>query len=106
MIGVKRVYDKPSPEDGERVLVDRLWPRGLTKDCAAVDLWLKDLAPSTELRKWFEHDPAKWAVFQARYRKELDGHKEELKLLKKKNEESDRHAGIRRKTRNTTELWF
>jgi uncharacterized protein YeaO (DUF488 family) len=66
MIGVKRVYDKPSPEDGERVLVDRLWPRGLTKDRAAVDLWLKDLAPSTELRKWFEHDPAKWAVFQAR----------------------------------------
>ncbi len=84
MIGVKRVYDKPSPEDGLRVLVDRLWPRGLTKDCAAVNLWLKDLAPSTELRKWFEHDPGKWSEFQARYRKELDGRKEELKLLKTK----------------------
>ena len=87
MIGVKRVYDKPSPKDGLRVLVDRLWPRGSTKDRAAVDLWVKDLAPSTELRKWFEHDPAKWNEFQARYRKELDEHKEELKLLKTKTKD-------------------
>ena len=85
MIGIKRVYDKPSRKDGLRVLVDRLWPRGLTKDRAAVDLWLKDLAPSTELRKWFEHDPAKWDCFQVRYQKELDRHKEELKLLKTKS---------------------
>jgi uncharacterized protein YeaO (DUF488 family) len=87
MIGVKRVYDKPSPKDGLRVLVDRLWPRGLTKDRAAVDLWLKDVAPSVELRKWFEHDPAKWDQFQARYRKELSKQKDGLKLLKAKAKE-------------------
>jgi len=88
MIGVKRVYDNPSPKDGLRVLVDRLWPRGLTKDRASVDLWLKDLAPSAELRKWFEHDPAKWDQFQSRYRKELDKQKDALKLLKAKAKEN------------------
>jgi len=71
MIQLKRVYEKPSSKDGLRVLIDRLWPRGMTKERAAVDLWLKDVAPSTELRKWFGHDPAKWKEFQARYRKEL-----------------------------------
>ncbi|MBS0330393.1 MAG: DUF488 family protein, partial [Proteobacteria bacterium] len=60
-IRVKRVYAAPSAEDGMRVLVDRLWPRGLARDKARIDLWLKELAPSTELRKWFNHEPAKWA---------------------------------------------
>ena len=87
MIQVKRVYEKPSRTDGLRVLVDRLWPRGLTKERAAVKLWLKDLAPSTELRKWFAHDPAKWRQFQVRYRKELGDQKETLKLLKHKSRE-------------------
>ena len=87
MIQLKRVYEKPSRTDGWRVLVDRLWPRGLTKERAAVDLWLKDVAPSTELRQWFGHDPAKWKGFQARYRKELKQKKDALKLLKQKSKE-------------------
>ena len=87
MIQVKRVYEKPSRKDGLRVLVDRLWPRGLTKERAAVKLWLKDVAPSTELRKWFGHDPAKWKQFQVRYRKELREKKDALELLKQKSEE-------------------
>jgi uncharacterized protein YeaO (DUF488 family) len=84
MIRLKRVYEKPSRLDGSRILVDRLWPRGLTKERAAVTLWLKDVAPSTELRKWFGHDPAKWKQFQARYRKELREKKDALKLLRQK----------------------
>lgn len=68
---LKRVYDSPAESDGERVLVDRIWPRGLTKVKARVDLWLKDVAPSTELRKWFGHDPEKWTEFKQRYRAEL-----------------------------------
>ncbi|WP_296750253.1 DUF488 domain-containing protein [Thiobacillus sp.] len=68
---VKRVYALPSPEDGARILVDRLWPRGLSREKARVDLWLKELAPSTELRKWFNHDPAKWDEFRQRYQQEL-----------------------------------
>lgn len=87
MIQLKRVYEKPSRKDGLRILVDRLWPRGLTKDRAAVDLWLKDLAPSTELRTWFGHDPARWKQFQVRYRKELRGKKDALNLLKDKSKD-------------------
>ena len=87
MIQVKRVYQKPSRKDGLRILVDRLWPRGLTKERAAVKLWLKDVAPSTALRKWFGHDPAKWKQFQARYRKELREKKDALELLKQKSGE-------------------
>jgi uncharacterized protein YeaO (DUF488 family) len=86
LIQVKRVYEKPSRKDGLRILVDRLWPRGLTKERAAVKLWLKDVAPSTELRKWFGHDPAKWKEFQARYRQELREKKDALELLKQKSE--------------------
>lgn len=71
MIQVKRVYDPPLPEDGLRVLVERLWPRGLTREIAHLDLWMKEIAPSTELRKWFSHDPAKWEGFAERYTKEL-----------------------------------
>jgi uncharacterized protein YeaO (DUF488 family) len=81
-VKIKRVYLQPDKEDGIRILVDRLWPRGLTKEKASVDLWLKDIAPSTELRKWFGHDPAKWAEFQSRYRAELRSNKEHLSLLK------------------------
>ena len=66
-IKIKRVYEKPDKEDGKRILVDRLWPRGLTKEKASVDLWLKEIAPSTELRKWFGHDPEKWKEFGKRY---------------------------------------
>ena len=84
MIQLKRVYEKPSRKDGLRILVDRLWPRGLSKQRAAVKLWLKDVAPSTQLRMWFGHDPAKWKQFQARYRKELREKKDALNLLKQK----------------------
>jgi uncharacterized protein YeaO (DUF488 family) len=72
-LAIKRVYAPPGPRDGKRVLIDRLWPRGLGKDEAAVDLWLKDVAPSTELRKWFGHDPRRWDEFRKRYRAELEG---------------------------------
>jgi uncharacterized protein YeaO (DUF488 family) len=72
MIHLKRVYEAPCAEDGRRVLVERLWPRGLTKQAAAIDLWLKEVSPSPELRKWFGHEPAKWDEFCKRYRAELD----------------------------------
>ena len=85
MIKLKRVYESPSRQDGLRVLVDRLWPRGLTKQHAAVDWWAKDVAPSTELRKWFGHDPARWKQFQIRYRKELQDKKDVLQELREKN---------------------
>ena len=70
-IRVKRVYEAPSAEDGMRVLVDRLWPRGLAREKARIDLWLKELAPSTGLRKWFNHEPDKWETFKQRYLLEL-----------------------------------
>ena len=72
-IRLKRVYDPPSPDDGFRVLVERLWPRGLTKEQAKVDLWLKEVAPSPELRAWYSHDTAKWPEFCRRYMEELRG---------------------------------
>lgn len=81
-IRIKRVYEEPDRKDGTRILVDRLWPRGLTKEKAKVDLWLKDVAPSTELRKWFAHDPARWAEFQTRYREELRSNKQQVSLLR------------------------
>ena len=84
MIQLKRAYDKPSPKDGSRILVERLWPRGLSKEKAALDLWLKNVAPSTELRKWFGHDPAKWKKFEQRYWKELRGQKEAVDFLRHK----------------------
>lgn len=70
-ISVKRVYDQPEPEDGFRILVDRLWPRGLSKAKAKVDLWVKSVAPSDDLRKWYLHDPEKWPEFKKRYFAEL-----------------------------------
>jgi uncharacterized protein YeaO (DUF488 family) len=81
-INIKRVYEAPAQADGTRILVDRLWPRGLTKEKAAIDIWLKEIAPSTELRKWFAHEPAKWAEFIKRYRHELKENNEQVLLLK------------------------
>jgi uncharacterized protein YeaO (DUF488 family) len=71
MVRIRRVYDAPSAEDGRRVLVDRVWPRGVRKDALALDEWAKDIAPSTELRKWYDHDPSRYDEFVARYRDEL-----------------------------------
>ena len=83
MFKIKRAYEEPSPSDGFRVLVDRLWPRGLRKEQAAIDLWLKDVAPSSALRKWFGHDPARFAEFSKRYKRELSKMDEPIALLKK-----------------------
>lgn len=69
---IKRIYDPVDPTDGYRILVDRLWPRGIKKEAAAIDQWLKDVAPSTKLRTWFGHDPAKWKEFKKRYKDELE----------------------------------
>ena len=70
-VKLKRAYEPPAPEDGTRILVDRLWPRGLSKEDAALDLWMKEIAPSTGLRKWFGHDPARWEEFRRRYADEV-----------------------------------
>jgi len=83
IIRLKRVYDPPTGKDGYRVLVDRIWPRGLTKDQAKVDLWLKDIAPSTALRRWFKHDPHKWQEFQKRYYRELEQIPDQIQHLNK-----------------------
>jgi uncharacterized protein YeaO (DUF488 family) len=82
-LAIKRVYEPVSPKDGYRILVDRLWPRGLSKDRAAVDLWLKDIAPSTELRRWFGHDPSKWDEFRRKYSAELATHAEDVAQIRK-----------------------
>lgn len=81
-ITVKRIYEPATPTDGYRVLVDRLWPRGIAKEKARIDLWLREIAPSTELRQWFDHDPVKWQEFCARYRAELRRNAELLESLK------------------------
>lgn len=81
-LSIKRVYDAPSEDDGVRVLVDRIWPRGLAKSCAAVDLWLREIAPSDALRKWFGHDPARWGEFRVRYEAELADHADEVSRLR------------------------
>lgn len=82
-IQLKRVYEEPDAADGKRILVERLWPRGLSKDKAHVDVWLKEIAPSTELRKWFDHDPKKWPEFKMNYRAELRQNDEQFAQLKK-----------------------
>jgi uncharacterized protein YeaO (DUF488 family) len=84
MIQVRRAYEPADPADGFRVLIDRIWPRGLKKEQAAIDLWLKDVAPSTELRKWFGHDPAKWDEFRKRYAEELDRNPDAVRLLEER----------------------
>ena len=83
-IHLKRAYEAPSEKDGLRILVERLWPRGLSKEKAAVDLWLKDVAPSPELRRWFGHDPARWGAFQERYHAELDANPDAVEGLRRK----------------------
>jgi uncharacterized protein YeaO (DUF488 family) len=80
-VSLKRVYDLPAPQDGTRILVDRLWPRGVSKDAAALDAWLKDIAPSDELRKWYHAHPTQWDKFRERYLKELSAGKAQDALL-------------------------
>lgn len=91
-IGLKRVYEAKAETDGLRVLVDRLWPRGLSREKAALDLWAKDIAPSTELRQWFNHEPEKWPEFQTRYRAELDHNQEALREFKALIKKQGRHS--------------
>lgn len=85
-IRIKRVYEKPESRDGRRILVDRVWPRGVKKEQAKIDLWLKDIAPSMRLRKWFGHDPEKWDEFRKRYRDELGRNREAVSILRKELE--------------------
>ena len=94
-IEIKRVYDPPSPEDGCRVLVDRLWPRGVRKETSHVDLWLRDVAPTTELRRWYGHEVDKWPEFHERYEEELAQHDELL----------DRILDIERREKRVTLLF-
>ena len=83
MIKLKRIYEEPARDDGFRVLVDRLWPRGVSKEKARLDLWLKEIAPESALRKWFAHDPKKWTSFQKKYREELKNKKDLVVGLEK-----------------------
>lgn len=87
MIKLKRAYEKPSRDDGFRILVERLWPRGVTKNEADLDLWLKDIAPSPELRKWYGHDVEKWGEFQKRYTQELNGKSEFIDQVKQRTKD-------------------
>lgn len=82
MIKTKRIYDEPEARDGMRVLVDRVWPRGVSRNNAAIQDWLKDLAPSEHLRQWFDHDPKKWAKFRQRYRAELQAKHKAIRMRK------------------------
>jgi uncharacterized protein YeaO (DUF488 family) len=91
MLKIKRMYDPPKESDGFRVLVDRLWPRGISKQRARLDLWMKEIAPSDALRKWFAHDPTRWAAFAARYGKELSG---KTKLVRQIKELETEHGVV------------
>ncbi len=82
MIHTKRIYDLPSKDDGKRILVDRLWPRGLSREAAEIDEWIKEIAPSDELRKWFGHEPARWQEFRNKYKDELRAKRELITKLK------------------------
>lgn len=81
LLGIKRIYEKPSIIDGKRILIDGLWPRGVKKSTANIDIWMKEVAPSKELRMWYAHEPEKWPDFRKKYRKELDANKAFLELL-------------------------
>jgi len=87
MIKIKRVYEPPTKEDGFRILIDRLWPRGISKEKARVDLWLKEIAPSNELRRWSSHDPDKWEAFKEKYEHELKDKGEMLRKIKQMENE-------------------
>ena len=89
-VRLKRAYQAPDPEDGTRILVDRLWPRGVRKEDARIDLWLKDIAPSDELRRWFGHDPERWPEFRRRYREELEARTD----LRRKLEDACRQGPV------------
>ena len=91
-ISIKRIYEVPQSEDGFRVLVDRIWPRGMTKEKAALDLWAKDIAPSSALRKWFNHDISKWSEFENRYRGELANN--EAAILELMQKAAQRHVTL------------
>ena len=82
MLRIKRVYENSEPSDGRRILVDRLWPRGVSKQEAAIDFWAKEIAPSHELRRWYQHDSEKWPEFRRRYFAELDSHREAVAELR------------------------
>jgi len=86
-IKLKRIYEQPSADDGYRILVDRLWPRGLKKENAKINLWLKDIAPSAILRRWFSHDPTKWFVFKKKYTLELEKNIDLLNIIQKLHQE-------------------
>lgn len=101
MIQLKRAYEPASDQDGKRILVDRLWPRGVSKEKAGLDRWAKELSPSPVLRKWFHHDPDKWAEFQVRYQKELEEQTEPLKQLAKEARKEKNYARVRRERRGT-----
>lgn len=88
MIQIKRVYEAPEKADGQRILVDRLWPRGVSKEHAKIDRWVKELAPSAKLRKWFNHDPEKWPQFKAKYREELERNKSIAVFIKELKQEA------------------
>ncbi len=83
MIKIKRIYDRASPEDGKRIYIDRLWPRGMRKEEVEIDEWLKEISPSDALRKWFGHDPSKYEEFKRRYTKELEKHHEIIEKIRK-----------------------
>jgi uncharacterized protein YeaO (DUF488 family) len=89
MIKIKRIYDTPTADDGIRILIDRLWPRGFSKEKAKVDLWLKEIAPSNELRKWYSHDPKKWTEFRKKYFDDLDIKRELVNQIVQQMKEGD-----------------
>ncbi len=89
MLKTKRIYELPSNDDGERILVDRLWPRGLSKEKARIDEWMKEIAPSDELRNWYRHEDAKWDEFRNRYFSELETKKELVDRLRQKSRKKD-----------------
>ncbi len=91
---IKRVYEPASKEDGCRILVDRLWPRGLSKENAKLDRWIKDIAPSDDLRNWFAHDPAKWEEFKKKYAKELEAKRELIQEIEQAARKNTRHIAV------------
>jgi len=106
-INLKRAYDPPSPEDGVRILIDRLWPRGVSKKDAALDHWMKDLAPSAELRKWFHHDPTRWSEFVQRYSSEVEANKpllDELRSMAQKGQITLVYSARNEQQNNATAL--
>ena len=103
-VGLKRAYEAPGAGDGIRILIDRLWPRGVTKANAAIDLWAKDIAPSTSLRRWFGHDPARWPEFRRRYSEEIHGTATGCANCAHSLKEAGSHSCLRRMMKPITTL--